>query len=79
MGLLDRVKQNQTSPPAPAGGSNGPAVGTLPGAAGTVSGQALPGPLVVAEEEKLVLPDRPPNVTAKLIAFEWIDISAERI
>src|SRR5712692_2565081 len=31
MGLLDRVKQNQTSPPAgPAG--NGPAVATLPGA-----------------------------------------------
>src|SRR5487761_386831 len=35
MGLLDRVKQNQTSPPAPAGGTNGPAVGTLPGAATT--------------------------------------------
>src|SRR5258708_16838160 len=35
MGLLDRVKQNQTAPPAPAGGTNGPAVGTLPGAATT--------------------------------------------
>jgi pilus assembly protein CpaF len=35
MGLLDRVKQNQTSPPATSGGSNGPAVGTIPGAATT--------------------------------------------
>src|SRR5450759_880506 len=35
MGLLDRVKQNQTVPPAPAGGTNGPAVGTIPGAAST--------------------------------------------
>src|ERR1700682_2375454 len=35
MGLLDRVKQNQTVPPAPTGGTNGPAVGTIPGAATT--------------------------------------------
>src|ERR1700681_4928983 len=35
MGLLDRVKQNQTVPPAPTGGTNGPAVGTMPGAATT--------------------------------------------
>src|SRR3984893_5448154 len=39
MGLLDRVKQNQTVPPAaPAGGTNGPAVGTIPGAAATYGG-----------------------------------------
>src|ERR1700737_4626329 len=38
MGLLDRVKQNQTVPPAaPAGGTNG-AVGTAPGAAATYGG-----------------------------------------
>src|SRR5450759_679532 len=37
MGLLDRVKQNQTTPPAPAGGNNGPGVGTIPGAATTYS------------------------------------------
>src|SRR6202790_3424204 len=35
MGLLDRVKQNQTVPPAPTGGTNGPAVGTNPGGATT--------------------------------------------
>ena len=35
MGLLDRVKQNQTVPPAPTGGTNGPAVGTIPGGATT--------------------------------------------
>src|SRR6202163_4800721 len=35
MGLLDRVKQNQTVPPAPTGGTNGPAVGTMPGGATT--------------------------------------------
>ena len=35
MGLLDRVKQNQTVPPAPTGGTNGPAVGTIAGAATT--------------------------------------------
>ena len=29
MGLLDRVKQNQTVPPPSAGGTNGPAVGTI--------------------------------------------------
>src|ERR1700719_1579230 len=47
MGLLDRVKQNQTSAPAPAGGSNGPAVGTLPGAA-TTYGAATSIPLARA-------------------------------
>src|SRR5258708_11578586 len=33
MGLLDRVKQNQTVPPGTVGTANGPAVGTVPGAA----------------------------------------------
>ena len=35
MGLLDRVKQNQTVPPGTVGSTNGPAVGTVPGAAST--------------------------------------------
>ncbi|HEV1991225.1 MAG TPA: hypothetical protein VGR34_00005, partial [Candidatus Dormibacteraeota bacterium] len=35
MGLLDRVKQNQTVPPGTVGTANGPAVGTVPGAATT--------------------------------------------
>src|SRR5260370_6876231 len=42
MGLLDRVKQNQTAPPAPAGGTNGPAVGTIPGGATTYGPTAIP-------------------------------------
>src|SRR5450759_5419214 len=37
MGLLDRVKQNQTVPPT-TGGTNGPAVGTIPSAAATYGG-----------------------------------------
>src|SRR6202166_2404299 len=37
MGLLDRVKQTQTVPPPPTGGTNGPAVGTIAGAATTYS------------------------------------------
>jgi pilus assembly protein CpaF len=37
MGLLDRVKQNQTVPPGTVGTANGPAVGTVPGA-GTYGG-----------------------------------------
>src|SRR6202140_2269578 len=37
MGLLDRVKQNQTAPPGTVGTTNGPAVGTVPGAASTYS------------------------------------------
>src|ERR1700693_4727387 len=37
MGLLDRVKQNQTAPPGTVGSTNGPAVGTVPGAASTYS------------------------------------------
>src|SRR6202165_2320596 len=37
MGLLDRVKQNQTVPPGTVGSTNGPAVGTVPGAASTYS------------------------------------------
>src|ERR1700694_6327096 len=35
MGLLDRVKQNQTVPPGTVGTANGPAVGTVPPAAST--------------------------------------------
>jgi pilus assembly protein CpaF len=35
MGLLDRVKQNQTVPPGTVGTANGPAVGTVPGPAST--------------------------------------------
>src|SRR5260370_13138404 len=42
MGLLDRVKQNQTAPPAPTGGTNGPAVGTIPGGATTYGATAIP-------------------------------------
>src|ERR1700716_1514233 len=37
MGLLDRVKQNQTVPPGTVGSTNGPAVGTVPGAVSTYS------------------------------------------
>jgi len=37
MGLLDRVKQNQTAPPGTVGSTNGPAVGTVPSAASTYS------------------------------------------
>jgi pilus assembly protein CpaF len=37
MGLLDRVKQNQTAPPGTVGTTNGPAVGTVPGPASTYS------------------------------------------
>ena len=37
MGLLDRVKQNQTVPPT-TGGANGPAVGTISPAAATYGG-----------------------------------------
>jgi pilus assembly protein CpaF len=37
MGLLDRVKQNQTVPPGTVGSTNGPAVGTVPGASSTYS------------------------------------------
>jgi len=47
MGLLDRVKQNQTAPPATAGGTNGPAVGTIPGGA-TTYGQTTSIPLAQA-------------------------------
>src|SRR6202171_4072991 len=44
MGLLDRVKQNQTVPPGTVGSTNGPAVGTVPGAAPTHSpATAIPG------------------------------------
>ena len=43
MGLLDRVKQNQTVPPGAIGTTNGPAVGTVPGAAATYGGStAIP-------------------------------------
>ena len=40
MGLLDRVKQNQTVPPAGAG--NGPATATLPGATPYTPQAAIP-------------------------------------
>src|SRR5256885_11936350 len=42
MGLLDRVKQNQTAPPGTVGTANGPAVGTVPGSTSYGAATAIP-------------------------------------
>jgi pilus assembly protein CpaF len=42
MGLLDRVKQNQTSPSGTVGTANGPVVGTVPGATSYGATTAIP-------------------------------------
>src|SRR5258706_10650237 len=42
MGLLDRVKQNQTAPPGTVGTTNGPAVGTVPGSTSYGAATAIP-------------------------------------
>src|SRR6202795_931945 len=57
MGLLDRVKQNQTVPPAPTGGTNGPAVGTIAGAATTYG--APPSMQVASQSAPATAPPAP--------------------
>jgi len=72
MGLLDRVKQNQTGVPAPGPSTNGPAVATAPGGAGSYStSSAIPrarptdtAPPPVAATRPPLVGEAPPAFTA---------------
>ncbi|HET7338240.1 MAG TPA: hypothetical protein VFK22_01715, partial [Candidatus Dormibacteraeota bacterium] len=62
MGLLDRVKQNQTVPPAGPTG-NGPATATLPGAAPYAPHQSIP-----AAQPAAPVPASPTSLSAAAAA-----------
>ena len=64
MGLLDRVKQNQTAPPGAVGATNGPAVGTVPGATSYGATTAIP----VAQTSAPVATAPPPSLSARATA-----------
>jgi pilus assembly protein CpaF len=67
MGLLDRVKQNQTVPPAPTGGTNGPVVGTIPGAA-TTYGAATSIPVASQSATSTAPPAASPSLSQRASA-----------
>jgi hypothetical protein len=58
MGLLDRVKQNQTVPPGSAG--NGPATATLPGAVPYSPQAAIP-----VAQPAATAPPQPPSLSQR--------------
>jgi pilus assembly protein CpaF len=65
MGLLDRVKQNQTAPPGAVGTTNGPAVGTVPGATSYGAATAIP---VAQTSPPVATAPPPPSLSSRATA-----------
>jgi pilus assembly protein CpaF len=69
MGLLDRVKQNQTGAPVTGPGSNGPAAATAPGGATSYSTSTVPRPSPAATAPPVSAAPRAPAVGEAPPAF----------
>jgi pilus assembly protein CpaF len=69
MGLLDRVKQNQTGAPVTGPGSNGPAAATAPGGATSYSTSTIPRPSPAATAPPVSAAPRAPAVGEAPPAF----------